>query len=91
MLVDLGVRQPLSKIGGEEEVIQPQARITPIGIPEIIPEREDPLLGMHHTKRVRPALSEKVFIGIAHFDAEKRIVRPALRLVDVIAVQLMKM
>ena len=69
--------------GLEQQVVDAQAGVARVGVPEIVPERVDPLAGMQRAQRVGPALRDKPAKGFAHLGAEQRVVDPALRLVDV--------
>ena len=53
------------------------------GVPEIFPERVDPLVGMQRPQRVGPALRDQAAIGVAHLRPEQGVIDPALRRIDV--------
>ncbi len=53
------------------------------GVPEIFPERVDPLVRVQYPQGVGPALLDESAIGVAHFRPEQRVIDPALRRVDI--------
>ena len=64
-------------------MVDPQAGIARVGVPEIVPEGVDRLVRMERAQRVGPALVEQPEEGRAHLGREQRVVEPALGLVDV--------
>ncbi len=64
-------------------MIQAKTCVSPIGIPEIVPERVDAFSRMKLPDSIRPALPDQLAEGLTRFDAEECIVLPPLRLVDI--------
>lgn len=48
-------------------------------VSEMVPERVDALVWMQMAKRVRPALVDKLPIGLPDLDPEEGVVRPAFQ------------
>ena len=64
-------------------MIDAQARVAAVSIPEIIPKGIDTLVRMERSQRIGPALSDEASIGVSDFRAKQGVVYPSLRLVDV--------
>src|SRR5206468_2998411 len=64
-------------------MVDAQTGVAAVSISEIIPEGVYPLVGMELSEGIRPTLRKKVAIGGADFRAEKRVIQPTLRFVDV--------
>lgn len=67
----------------QEEVIEPQARVSSPGIPKVVPEGVDHLIWMLMTDGIGPALCGQFSKRRADFRPEQRVVFPTLRLVHV--------
>src|SRR5579863_241531 len=65
-----GSRQAAGDGRTEQQVIDTQAGISAIRVPEIIPEGVDTLAWMPCAQRIGPPLSEQTVIGSAHFWSE---------------------
>ena len=83
LAVDLGVDQPLGQRRAQQEVIDAQAGIARIGIPEIVEEGVDRLVRMVGPQRVGPALLQQPKERRTDLGREQRVLGPALGLVDV--------
>jgi DNA polymerase-3 subunit epsilon len=64
-------------------MVDPQAGIPRIGIPEIVPEGVDSFGRMTRPQRVGPALIQQTGVGRPHFRREQRIVDPPFGFVDI--------
>lgn len=56
-LVDAGRYQKFAQGRTEQEMVDAQPGIAGEGVPEILPERIDPLFGMQQPDGVRPAMA----------------------------------
>jgi len=81
--LDAGGDQAAGKGRAQQQMIDAQAGVAGKGVPEIFPERVDPLIGMQGPQRVGPALRDKAAIGVAHLRPKQRVIDPSLRRVDV--------
>lgn len=54
MRIDLHVDESVGEHGTPQQMIDPEPRIAPIRVPEIIPERVDDLAGMECMQRIGP-------------------------------------
>ena len=70
MAVDLGIEQPVGKRGAEQQMIDAQAGIAAIGVPEIVPEGVDDLARVQRAQRVGPALIQQTEIGRPYLGCE---------------------
>ena len=83
LAVDAGCGKALRQWRAEQKMIDAQTGIASEGIPEILPERVDPLARVQRPQRISPALLDKAAIGIPHLGAEQRVIDPAFGRVDV--------
>ena len=81
--INTGGGETLRQGRAEQKMIDAQAGIASERIPEILPERVDPLARVQRPQRIGPALLYKTAIGIPHLGAEQRVIDPALRRVDI--------
>ena len=72
--VDAGGNQPAGKGRAQQQVIDAQAGVAGKGVPEIFPERVDPLIRVEDPQRVGPALRDKAAIGVAHLRPKQRVI-----------------
>src|SRR5689334_2272667 len=54
--IDAGALETRGERRAEQQVIDAQASVARVGVPEIVPERVDALAGMQRAQRVGPAL-----------------------------------
>ena len=64
-------------------MIDAQSGVAGERVPEIFPERVDPLIGVQDPQRVGPALLDQAAIGVAHLRPEQRVIDPALGRIDI--------
>jgi len=64
-------------------MIDAQTGIASKGVPEILPERVDPLARVQSPQRVGPALLHKAAICVPYLGPEQRVIDPSLRRIDV--------
>ena len=64
-------------------MIDTESGVAREGVPEILPERVDPLIRMQSPQRVGPALRDKAAISIPYLRPEECVIHPSLRRVDV--------
>jgi hypothetical protein len=83
VLVDTDVREAVDEVGTEEEMIEPQARVPSISVPKVIPKRVNAFFWKKVPERVCPSLIDQLSIGVSDLGAEKRVINPPLRLIDV--------
>ena len=81
--VDARRRQPRHQIGRQQEMVDPQPRVAPERVPEIIPEGIECFGGMDGAERIGPALIEQALISLPDLWSEQRVIVPSLRTVDV--------
>jgi len=81
--VDAGAPQPAGKRETEQQVIDAQAGVARIRIPEIVPERVHGRIWVDRATSVGPTLLQQAREGGTNLGSEQSIVEPVLRLVDV--------
>src|SRR5256885_14682779 len=64
-------------------MVDPDASVALERIPPIVPEGVDPLVRVKAPDGVGPSLCDQLTIPVARLWSEQRVLRPALRLVDV--------
>jgi hypothetical protein len=64
--VDAGGDQAARKGWAQQQMIDAQSGVAGKRVPEILPERVDPLIGVERAQRVCPALLDQAAIGVAH-------------------------
>ena len=81
--VDAGAHQPSRRRRVEQQVIDAQPGVAPVGIAKVIPVGVDRLVGMHRPQGIGPPLPGEACKGLTHLDPEQGVVDPALGLVHV--------
>jgi hypothetical protein len=81
--VDAGGNQAAGNGWAQQQMIDAQPGIAGKGVPEIFPERVDPLIGVHGPHRVGPALRDQAAISVAHLRPEQGVIDSALRRIDI--------
>ena len=79
LTVHAGGSETLGQGRAEQQMIDAETGVARKGVPEILPEGVDPLIGMQRPQRVGPALRDQVAIGVAHLRPEQSVIDPALR------------
>lgn len=83
MAIDLGIDQPIRDRWAQQQMVDPEASIAGVSVPEIIPESIDRLVRVNGAQGVGPALRQEPEIVGLGFRREQGIVEPTLRLIDV--------
>ncbi len=83
LAIDARAHEALGDRWAEKQMIDAQSGIALPGISEVIPKGVDALVRMQLAHRIGPAPSDEASVGVAHLGPEERIIKPALRLIDV--------
>ena len=81
--VHLRVLQPIGKRWTEQQMIDAQPSVPPIGVPEIVPKGVDRPVRVESPERVGPALADKPCVERPDFRGEQGVFGPAFRVLDV--------
>src|SRR6185369_15091538 len=81
--IDTRLHQARCECGVEQQVVDTQAGIAIPMLAEVIPEREDRLVGMQMPDRIGPALLEQALVTLPGFRLQQCILEPRARVVDV--------
>jgi hypothetical protein len=81
--VDAGSDKAAGNSRAQQQMVDAQTGVAAKGIPEIFPERVDPLIRVKNPQRVGPALVDKLAVGLAHLRPEQGVIDPALRGIDI--------
>lgn len=78
--IDAPADQPLRQRRAEQDVIEPQPGVSAPGIPQVIPECIDGLVGVQRADGVEPALADQIVEGAANLGEEECVPAPTLSL-----------
>ena len=81
--VDPGREQTAGNRRAQQQVIDAQPGVAGKRVPEILPERVDPLIRVERPQRVGPALRDQAAVGVTHLRPEQRVIDPALGRIDI--------